>query len=326
MSSKDSKTSSGDQVPFLEEWKAKRERMRLKSSSSSSSLSGSVVSETQAKDAQLPKSREAHQKSTTQRPAGDSRIAGPAQEQDRVLGGRKAPDSPRKTLFSGQTEGESTGTLSPKAKEKKGSGQRKNKTQIEKRKLREKRRSTGVVNFPLESFDDIEGLPPIEPSSNIWKKDSQEQAHTTKVTSTWRADAQEQAHKVGTGGISRRTEEQDLKNGLQNSEIGGSDHTLVSRKQSGNQLQSPLNQEKEVRSSDKAPQERKLDQLQKAVNGEKEKQQRLTQQLQEQEDVIHKLQLDIGCMKQGLNDAKDKNQRLREENQTLLKVVGQLTS
>nr|XP_033784691.1 PRKC apoptosis WT1 regulator protein-like [Geotrypetes seraphini] len=147
-----------------------------------------------------------------------------------------------------------------------------------------------------------------------------------KVTSTWRADGQEQAHKVGTGGISRRTEEQDLKNDRQKSEIGGSEHTLVSRKQSRNQLQTPPNQEKVVSNSDKEPQERKLDQLQKAVNGEKKEKQRLTQQMREREEVMHKLQLEIGSMKQDLDDAKDKNQRLREENQTLLKVVGQLTS
>ncbi|XP_029438729.1 PRKC apoptosis WT1 regulator protein-like [Rhinatrema bivittatum] len=315
MSSRDSRT---EKVPFLEEWKAKRERMRLKSSSSSSSLIGSAASEAQT--------REVPQTPASQRTAGESRPAGTGQEQDRVLAGRKPPDSPRKTPFSGQTESESLGTLSPKAKEKKGSGQRKNKTQIEKRKLREKRRSTGVVNIPLESFDDIEGLPAVDAGSNSWRADSQEQAHAANVGSTWRGGAQEQAHKVATAGIGKRTEEQDLMNGRQKSEAGGSDHTSVSRRQSGKQLQYPLTQDKELSSSDKAQQERRVDQLQKAVNGEKQEKQRLTQQLQEREDVIHDLQLEIDSLKQGLSGTKDKNQRLREENQTLLKVVGQLTS
>lgn len=169
---------------FLEEWKAKREKMRAKmlgdiaavsgaplaagnSSGSGSSSSGggrhAAPPPAAAAAAEVPHSPErsnclaasfavARSSSGTalkeealhaSAPAGSNPKKGPSQPERAQCG---SPDSSSAAGHDVDKESPSPG----KAKEKNSSGPsaRKGKGQIEKRKLREKRRSTGVVSIP----------------------------------------------------------------------------------------------------------------------------------------------------------------------------------
>uniref|UniRef100_A0A8C5Q7S1 PRKC apoptosis WT1 regulator protein n=1 Tax=Leptobrachium leishanense TaxID=445787 RepID=A0A8C5Q7S1_9ANUR len=132
--SRETKSSSSEPVPFLEEWRARRERMRLRSSSSSFYSSKSV------------ESSHLHQE-------GDLQTLHDKQDQSKSpVEGRSTETTTTKLYLQGDAGAEKNEATSLKSKEKKGSTQKKHRTQIEKRKLREKRRPTGVVN--VSSWDD----------------------------------------------------------------------------------------------------------------------------------------------------------------------------
>ncbi|KAJ7424374.1 PRKC apoptosis WT1 regulator protein-like protein [Pitangus sulphuratus] len=147
------RSAGGSTTDFLEEWKAKREKMRAKQAPPASGTpaggeprpAGGGPS-AEPNNNNLPPDRAAP-------PAGGALNcvslasaalgrAAPAKEPPPALGAGRAvepsaePDSP---------EGEEK--LAAKGKSS-GPSARKGKGQIEKRKLREKRRSTGVVNIP----------------------------------------------------------------------------------------------------------------------------------------------------------------------------------
>ncbi|CAG04142.1 unnamed protein product [Tetraodon nigroviridis] len=160
---------------FLEEWKAKREKMRAKMLGDIVAASGAPL----ATGNPHSSSRHAAPPAAADLPSGPDRSANclpsfPAPRsllRHRSEGGRatipgaaaggnpkKAPAQPdrapsRVPPDPGSAAGHNTDKESPspgKAKEKNSSGPsaRKGKGQIEKRKLREKRRSTGVVSIP----------------------------------------------------------------------------------------------------------------------------------------------------------------------------------
>ncbi|XP_072277901.1 uncharacterized protein [Pyxicephalus adspersus] len=141
--SRDVKHSSAEQVPFMEEWKARRERMRLRSSSSSLVGSRSVDIQVQQEVELQSQTRSSH--------------SGKDHEKD--LGAINATTSSIKIQSLVTAEVEAHEPVTSKTKEKKGSPQKKHRTQIEKRKLREKRRPTGVVNmFPSQDPDENEDV------------------------------------------------------------------------------------------------------------------------------------------------------------------------
>ncbi|XP_075693101.1 PRKC apoptosis WT1 regulator protein-like [Rhinoderma darwinii] len=121
--SRDMKGNSTEQVPFMEEWKARRERMRLRSSSS---LAGS-----RSVDVQVQQEVE-HQTQNW------SSHIGKECDKDEVF---------NKIQSQCALDVEAHDPVTSKTKEKKGSTQKKHRTQIEKRKLREKRRPTGIVHL-----------------------------------------------------------------------------------------------------------------------------------------------------------------------------------
>ncbi|OCT81811.1 PRKC apoptosis WT1 regulator protein isoform X2 [Xenopus laevis] len=143
--SKDGKYSSSEQAPFMEEWKARRERMRLRSSSSSlvSSVSIDASYSHQAREQQAePQNLHVTKEKTTE-----------------TEGRRPAENTTQMCVTVDNSIHDSTAS---KEKEKKGSGQKKHRTQIEKRKLREKRRPTGVAYITQiedtdESQDHVDG-------------------------------------------------------------------------------------------------------------------------------------------------------------------------
>ncbi|KAG2463043.1 PAWR protein, partial [Polypterus senegalus] len=278
-------TSEADQIDFLEEWKAKREKLRMRSLPA-------VPSTIQPNDSQSSGVR-----GETLRPASAQQHVSPNEHRSQ---GNNTPKSGSDECSLGnvsqsRTESsEKAVSPSPSSKEKSGSSgsssYRKNKTQVEKRKLREKRRSTGVVNLSLrfESSDEDKDVADREkqPSS----------PDLLKLPSTV-----------------------EVSNGNTNLEAQSPVNRTL------NSSQNRLSPEGED-AGYKTELEKNLHELEKEINGEKRSNQRLRKQLQEKEDLVQKLQAEIGLMNKDMDSLEDENQQLREENKTLLRVVNQLTS
>ncbi|XP_077316940.1 PRKC apoptosis WT1 regulator protein-like [Lithobates pipiens] len=260
--SRDARCSSSDQVPFMEEWKARRERIRLRSSSSSFGSKSIDIQAQQEGDLQS-KSWALHS----------------AQDHDKDMGGIKATTSSFKIQALVTAEVESHEPVTSKTKEKKGSPQKKHRTQIEKRKLREKRRPTGVVNmFPSEDPDENEDV-----------KENEERKEQEVVI-------QSQDLRISEGTCAERTDV----------------HSL------GSAPDSRDNNLKERQSW--------MEELQKAVRGQRQDNLILTSQLNDKDGSLLQLQLEMKTLTQKMKKAGDDNVKLKEENQMLLKMMGQLSS
>ncbi|KAM4617883.1 uncharacterized protein O3C94_021761 [Discoglossus pictus] len=270
--SRDAKVNSTEQVPFLEEWKARRERMRLRSSSSSSS-SSLVVTRS------IDHSVSHHEVDVHTQPLAVTK----RQEKEKERGSVKATESTIKTQSHVDLETKVQDSEAMKPKEKKGSTQKKHRTQIEKRKLREKRRPTGVAN-----------VPPMEDPD-------EDQEHN---------DVKEGHIDHGTGVLN-----QELRKTQGNYAIRRTDMD------SHNTTQDQENNE----NSEKARQSW-LEELQKAVKGKRQDNHKLSTQLTDQEGTLLQLQKDMKTLTQRLRRAEDENKMLKDENQMLMKVMGQLSS
>ncbi|TWW64858.1 hypothetical protein D4764_22G0005050 [Takifugu flavidus] len=166
---------------FLEEWKAKREKMRAKMLGEIAAVSGAPLATSAANSS----GRHAAPPAAAELPTGPERSAnclppsypvarsssGTALKEETHHAGAPAGSNPKKA--PSQPERAQCGSPDPssagghdmdkespspsKAKEKNSSGPsaRKGKGQIEKRKLREKRRSTGVVSIPSNEVCDV---------------------------------------------------------------------------------------------------------------------------------------------------------------------------
>lgn len=161
---------------FLEEWKAKREKMRAKMLGDIAAITSANVITTGTSSTKAPETRSVPDLNnsngnpersgsvplTVARSASSSALIRKADEEPNVYTALAQASTP---AARGSDSKKSTEKLpepgsaslcpdsdleSPKGKEKKSSGPsaRKGKGQIEKRKLREKRRSTGVVSIP----------------------------------------------------------------------------------------------------------------------------------------------------------------------------------
>lgn len=144
---------------FLEEWKAKREKMRAKmlgdiaaatgrtnvTELNNNGSSGNCVSPPSypvARSSSLSALKRPEDEAKSPEPSGGSLKKTP----EKVSGVPQAESSSP----AGVDDSDKESPTHSKSKEKKSSGPsaRKGKGQIEKRKLREKRRSTGVVSIP----------------------------------------------------------------------------------------------------------------------------------------------------------------------------------
>lgn len=161
---------------FLEEWKAKREKMRAKMLGDIAAITSANTITTSASSVKAPETRSVPDLNssngnpersssvshTVARSASSSALIRradeephvyvvPAQASTMAARGSDTKKSTEKSPEPGSASPCPDSDLeSPKGKEKKSSGPsaRKGKGQIEKRKLREKRRSTGVVSIP----------------------------------------------------------------------------------------------------------------------------------------------------------------------------------
>ncbi|KAB0378917.1 hypothetical protein FD755_010495, partial [Muntiacus reevesi] len=71
--------------------------------------------------------------------------------------------------------------------------------------------------------------------------------------------------------------------------------------------------------------EKKIEDLEKEVVRERQENLRLVRLMQDKEEIIGKLREEIDLLNRDLDDIEDENEQLKQENKTLLKVVGQLT-
>uniref|UniRef100_A0A3P9QGG7 PRKC, apoptosis, WT1, regulator n=1 Tax=Poecilia reticulata TaxID=8081 RepID=A0A3P9QGG7_POERE len=266
---------------FLEEWKAKREKMRAKMLGDIAKATGvplNPASSTSTSNSRLGSPPEAHHPAapapaaTTPTAQGSNlKKAPPQMEKTRCA----SPDSSSVMACNNDSDKDSPSPSPSKGKEKKNSGPsaRKGKGQIEKRKLREKRRSTGVVSIPSnESLDELD-------DDDAGEKD-------------------------------RRDEEELVQaNTFQN-------ESMTADPATGYLLVRASDAEKECLVCSQPA--RCADCYFCALS-------RLVKVVQDKDEVIEKLKEEIELLNLDLDEFEDENEQLKQENKTLLKVVGQLT-
>ncbi|XP_008933886.1 PREDICTED: PRKC apoptosis WT1 regulator protein [Merops nubicus] len=71
--------------------------------------------------------------------------------------------------------------------------------------------------------------------------------------------------------------------------------------------------------------EKRIEELERELAKERQENARLTKMTQDKEELIGKLKEEIDLLNRDLDDIEDENEQLKQENKTLLKVVGQLT-
>lgn len=71
--------------------------------------------------------------------------------------------------------------------------------------------------------------------------------------------------------------------------------------------------------------EKKIEELEKELAIERQENLRLVKIMQDKEELIMKMKEEIDLLNRDLDDIEDENKQLKQENKTLLKVVGQLT-
>ncbi|XP_048463427.1 PRKC apoptosis WT1 regulator protein [Rhincodon typus] len=158
----------GNTTDFLEEWKAKREKMRARFAAATGANSAEIgPNRNGAPPAPPPAELSNNNNGGGERERAATRTAAPLNKRpadEDGTGATKGSESAARNPLPDEVDAEnppvttaaaaassSSPPASSKSKEKgksSGPSARKGKAQIEKRKLREKRRSTGVVNIP----------------------------------------------------------------------------------------------------------------------------------------------------------------------------------
>ncbi|NXP06942.1 PAWR protein, partial [Thinocorus orbignyianus] len=197
-----------------------------------------------------------------------------------------------------------------------GPSARKGKGQIEKRKLREKRRSTGVVNIPAaESLDEYED---DEAGQKERKKEDAITQQNTIQNESSSGDTsgsyllQVMFHLLFAFCSTANAPEDDASN-----RYSRTDRTTYSRysrdaNSSGSSIPSNAL-------------EKRIEELERELAKERQENVRLMKMTQDKEELIGKLKEEIDLLNRDLDDIEDENEQLKQENKTLLKVVGQLT-
>lgn len=294
---------SNSATDFLEEWKAKREKMRAKLLGDIAAATGRTTelnnngSSVNCVSSTYPVAR-SNSSSALRRPEDEPKTSEPP--------GGNLKKTPEKVSAAPQTEGSSPVGVddsdkdSPshcKSKEKKSTGPsaRKGKGQIEKRKLREKRRSTGVVSIPSnESLDELDDDDGEEKERKVEENLTQ---HNTVQNEAMTPDP-EAAHLIQDTPRSRCHK---------SDEDGGGNRQRHRHGREGSTL------------------ERRIEELERELTLERHESARLLKAYQDKDELIVKLKEEIDLLNRDLDDIEDENEQLKQENKTLLKVVGQLT-
>ncbi|XP_006735007.1 PRKC apoptosis WT1 regulator protein [Leptonychotes weddellii] len=278
--------SSGSTTDFLEEWKAKREKMRAKQNPP-----GPAAPSGGGSDA------------TGRPPAG-------------ALGSSAAAAVSAAGAPPARGDGEERDGAPEKGKSS-GPSARKGKGQIEKRKLREKRRSTGVVNIPtaecLDEYEDDEaGQKERKREDAVTQQNTMQNEAVSLLDPGSSYLLQDPSRTVSGRYKSTTASEEDV-----SSRYPRTDRSVFSRynrdaNASGNLVSSSML-------------EKKIEDLEKEVVRERQENLRLVRLMQDKEEMIGKLKEEIDLLNRDLDDIEDENEQLKQENKTLLKVVGQLT-
>lgn len=321
---------SNASTDFLEEWKAKREKMRAKMLGDIAAATGTPLATSNTNN---PMNNNSHGSPDMSFSTGScqetTRSAHPVAPIAPTPAPTAAPTASQgDTLKKGPTQtaevqsicpGSSSGACLERGKdspspgsrgrEKKSSGPsaRKGKGQIEKRKLREKRRSTGVVSIPSnESLDELD-------DDDVGEKDRREEEELVQAN-TCQNEAMTADPTTG------HLMETPLPGaGCHKSAAGPG----AEDEANGNNRRQ--NRHTRDGASAVASLEKRIEELEKELLRERQENVRLLKAHQEQDDLIGKLKEEIDLLNRDLDDIEDENDQLKQENKTLLKVVGQLT-
>nr|XP_047934795.1 PRKC apoptosis WT1 regulator protein [Anser cygnoides] len=231
-----------------------------------------------------------------------------------LAGGRGAEPAAASTAVPGSPEGEEK----PAGKGK-GSGPsaRKGKGQIEKRKLREKRRSTGVVNIPaaesLDEYEDDEAGQKERKKEDAITQQNTIQNESSSADTTGSYLLQDSSRVVSSRYKSTaNAPEDDALNRYSRTERTTYSRYSRDTNSSGSSVPSTAL-------------EKRIEELERELAKERQENLRLMKMTQDKEELIGKLKEEIDLLNRDLDDIEDENEQLKQENKTLLKVVGQLT-
>uniref|UniRef100_A0A9L0T9D1 Pro-apoptotic WT1 regulator n=1 Tax=Equus caballus TaxID=9796 RepID=A0A9L0T9D1_HORSE len=195
---------------------------------------------------------------------------------------------------------------------------RKGKGQIEKRKLREKRRSTGVVNIPaaecLDEYEDDEAGQKERKREDAITQQNTMQNEAVSLLEPGSSYLLQEPSRTVSGRYKSTTtaSEEDVSSRYPRTDRSGFSRYNRDANASGNLLSS-------------STLEKKIEDLEKEVVRERQENLRLVRLMQDKEEMIGKLKEEIDLLNRDLDDIEDENEQLKQENKTLLKVVGQLT-
>lgn len=330
--------SGGSTTDFLEEWKAKREKLRAKQSPPGPAAPGGGSSDAVGKpppgavgtsaaaaanelNNNLPGGAAAPAApggvNCAVGPAALTRAApGPRRPEDEPLAGAAAAAAASGTPPARGDEEERDGA--PEKGKSSGPSARKGKGQIEKRKLREKRRSTGVVNIPaaecLDEYEDDEAGQKERKREDAITQQNTMQNEAVSLLDPGSSYLLQEPSRTVSGRYKSTTtaSEEDVSSRYPRTDRSGFNRYNRDANASGNLVSSNTL-------------EKKIEDLEKEVLRERQENLRLVRLMQDKEEMIGKLQEEIDLLNRDLDDIEDENEQLKQENKTLLKVVGQLT-
>ncbi|XP_026087526.1 PRKC apoptosis WT1 regulator protein [Carassius auratus] len=296
---------SNSATDFLEEWKAKREKMRAKMLGDIAAATGRTTELNNnggsvncvSPSSSYPVTRSSSSTALKDEPKkpeppGENLKKTP----EKVSGVPQAESSSP----AGVEDSDKESPTHSKSKEKKSSGPsaRKGKGQIEKRKLREKRRSTGVVSIPSnESLDELDD------------DDGEEKERKTDESLTQLNTVQNEAMTPDPGAAFSIQDTQRSRS--HKSDEDGNRHRHRHGREGSGASPTAL--------------ERRIEELERELAAERQENNRLLKDHQDKDELIVKLKEEIDLLNRDLDDIEDENEQLKQENKTLLKVVGQLT-
>ncbi|XP_016054941.1 PREDICTED: PRKC apoptosis WT1 regulator protein [Miniopterus natalensis] len=190
--------------------------------------------------------------------------------------------------------------------------------QIEKRKLREKRRSTGVVNIPaaecLDEYEDDEAGQKERKREDAVTQQNTMQNEAVSLLDPGSSYLLQEPSRTVSGRYKSTTtaSEEDISSRYPRTDRSGLGRYNRDANASGNLVSS-------------STLEKKIEDLEKEVLRERQENLRLVRLMQDKEEMIGKLKEEIDLLNRDLDDIEDENEQLKQENKTLLKVVGQLT-
>ncbi|XP_014696891.3 PRKC apoptosis WT1 regulator protein [Equus asinus] len=326
----------GSTTDFLEEWKAKREKMRAKQNPAGAAApggGGDAAGKPPAGALGTSAAAAANELNNNlaggaaapagSGPGGVNCAGGPAALTRVGPGPRRPEDEPPSAAAAAAGTPPARGEPeerdgAPDKGKSSGPSARKGKGQIEKRKLREKRRSTGVVNIPaaecLDEYEDDEAGQKERKREDAITQQNTMQNEAVSLLEPGSSYLLQEPSRTVSGRYKSTTtaSEEDVSSRYPRTDRSGFSRYNRDTNASGNLLSS-------------STLEKKIEDLEKEVVRERQENLRLVRLMQDKEEMIGKLKEEIDLLNRDLDDIEDENEQLKQENKTLLKVVGQLT-